>query len=85
MDDLVTHRREFDRREAFTFTVLDPDDRDVIGCVYMYPGRDAAHDAHVSSWVRVSRAELDEPLWRAVSDWLAQDWPFRSVDYASRG
>jgi hypothetical protein len=38
----------------------------------------------VLSWVRASRAELDAPLWQAVSDWLATDWPFENVDYARR-
>ena len=56
----------------------------MIGCVYVYPLPDSEHDARVLSWVRASRAELDVPLWRAVSDWLASDWPFGSVDYAQR-
>jgi hypothetical protein len=34
--------------------------------------------------VRVSRAELDLPLWRAVDDWLASAWPFERVVYAVR-
>jgi hypothetical protein len=38
----------------------------------------------VYSWVRASRADLDGALWRAVSDWLASDWPFDSVAYAAR-
>lgn len=46
--------------------------------------RDRNHEARVHSWVRESRAELDAPLWRAVSEWLASDWPFRRVDYAPR-
>jgi hypothetical protein len=38
----------------------------------------------VLSWVRAGRAELDVPLWQAVSDWLAAEWPFQNVDYAAR-
>jgi hypothetical protein len=38
----------------------------------------------VHSWVRVTSADLDAPLWRAVSAWLERDWPFRRVDYAAR-
>jgi hypothetical protein len=38
----------------------------------------------VLSWVRASRAQVDTPLWRAVSEWLASDWAFGSVDYAPR-
>lgn len=84
-DDLVGHARDFDERGGFTYTVLDPDDGDVLGCVYIYPDQEGSPGAHISSWVRADRAHLDEPLYRAVSDWLASDWPFQRVDYAPRG
>src|SRR6476469_3827442 len=32
--DLERHARDFDRRQGFTYTVLDPASRAVIGCVY---------------------------------------------------
>jgi RimJ/RimL family protein N-acetyltransferase len=85
-DDLRRHQRDFQARTGFTYTVLDPEDDDVIGCVYIYPLRSDPEPggAHVDSWVRADRAELDAPLHRAVSDWLARDWPFRRVDYAER-
>jgi hypothetical protein len=35
--DLRRHADDFARRAGFTFTVLDPADGDVIGCVYLYP------------------------------------------------
>jgi hypothetical protein len=83
--DLEMHARHFRERRGFTYTVLDPDSRDVIGCLYIYPPKDDAHDAHVQSWVRASRADLDVPLWRTVSEWLASPaWPFRAPSYASR-
>jgi len=82
--DLERHADDFRKRTGFTYTVLDPEGRDVIGCVYVYPLRDSPHNAQVRSWVRASRAELDVPLWRAVSDWLASDWPFETVEYAPR-
>ena len=82
--DLERHADDFGNRTGFTYTVLDPASRDVIGCVYIYPPRDNDHAARVRSWVRASHAELDTPLWRAVSEWLASDWPFGSVEYAPR-
>ena len=82
--DLERHADDFRKRTGFTYTVLEPASRDVIGCVYVYPLPDSEHDARVLSWVRASHAELDAPLWRAVSGWLASDWPFGSVDYAQR-
>ena len=82
--DLRRHADDFAARRGFTYTVLDPDSGDVIGCVYIYPDDSGASAAAVQSWVRASRAELDVPLWRAVSDWLAADWPFPSVAYGAR-
>jgi hypothetical protein len=81
--DLERHADDFENRSGFTYTVLDPSG-DVVGCVYIYPSKVGGHQAHVLSWVRASRAELDVPLWQAVSDWLAGEWPFQNVDYAAR-
>ena len=82
--DLQRHADDFRNRTGFTYTVLDPASRDVIGCVYIYPLPDSDYDARALSWVRASHAQLDTPLWRVVSDWLASDWPFGSVKYAPR-
>jgi RimJ/RimL family protein N-acetyltransferase len=82
--DLERHAEDFRNRGGFTYTVLDPGKSEVIGCVYIYPARDSEEDARVLSWVRADRSELDTELWRAVSDWIAADWPFETVDYAVR-
>ncbi len=82
--DLRMHADHFDRRLGFTYTVRDTDDDEVIGCVYIYPSRDADVDVSVRSWVRESRAELDAELWRVISDWLEAEWPFGRADYAPR-
>ena len=84
-EDLERHADDFRERKGFTYTVLDPADRDVIGCVYIYPLRDREDTALVKSWVRASHAQLDTPLWRTVGDWLAADWPFAHVQYDARG
>jgi RimJ/RimL family protein N-acetyltransferase len=82
--DLQRHADDFRTRKGFTYTVLDPADRDVIGCVYIYPLRDSDSDARVLSWVRESHAHLDTPVWRAATEWLESDWPFAGVEYAPR-
>lgn len=83
-EDLERHADDFRGRQGFTYTVLDPADRDVIGCVYIYLRRDSEDTAIVQSWVRKSHARLDIPLWRAVTEWLESDWPFTAVEYAAR-
>ena len=62
--DLERHAEDFRARKGFTYTVLDPADRDVIGCVYVYPLREGDQDAEVLSWVRESHAHLDPALAR---------------------
>jgi hypothetical protein len=82
--DLERHARDFVERTGFTYTVLAPGTEDVIGCLYIYPAKDGAHDAQVRSWVRADVAELDAPLHAAVTRWLAERWPFARVRYADR-
>jgi hypothetical protein len=83
LGDLRRHAEDFAARTGFTYTVLAGDQ--VVGCVYIYPARDgAAGTADVRSWVRADRAELDAPLYTAVSAWLAEAWPFTEVRYAPR-
>ena len=85
LDDLERHARDFANRSGFTYTVLDREGGAVVGCLYIYPPREGgAGDATVRSWVRADRAALDEPLWRTVSAWLRDAWPFREPEYAAR-
>ncbi|HEU5418678.1 MAG TPA: N-acetyltransferase [Streptosporangiaceae bacterium] len=79
--DLERHAADFAGRRGFTYTVLDPQSRDVIGCLYIYPAKEAGHDAEVSSWVRADHASRDASLRTAVREWLRSDWPFRAPHY----
>ena len=78
--DLERHAADFVARTGFTYSVVDEDA--VVGCIYVYPARDEEHDAHVQSWVRASRAELDAPLRQTVAAWLLKDWLFGRPLYA---
>jgi hypothetical protein len=84
LGDLQRHADDFAQRRGFTYTVLETDSGDVIGCLYIYPSRNDETITDVRSWVRGDRAELDVALYEAVSTWLATLWPFGTVDYASR-
>ncbi len=44
--DLRRHAGHFTDRVGFTFTVLDPADGDVIGCVYLYPSKSPEMGRH---------------------------------------
>lgn len=84
--DLTMHADHFARNVGFTYTVRSTSDDDVIGCVYIYPSKDAQMDAQIRSWVRVSHSDLDVELWSTVTAWLSEEWPFRAdrVEYAQR-
>jgi hypothetical protein len=80
LEDLVRHAKDFHERRGFTYSILEGDD--VIGCIYIYPGRLPGHDAEISSWVRESRAELDEATREALAKWIEEAWPFSNPFYA---
>jgi hypothetical protein len=90
--DLERHAQDFAERRGFTYTVLSTSTGDVIGCVYIYPahshepggGAEGRRRASVQSWVRADHAALDQVLHDAVLAWVEHDWPFDSIEYASR-
>ena len=70
LSDLRRHADDFTRGAGYTFTVLDPTDNDVIGCVYLYPSASADSDVTVQSWVRAdgrSQTSHSPMLWHAGS------------------
>jgi RimJ/RimL family protein N-acetyltransferase len=80
--DLGWHETEFRIRSSFAYTVVEPDDSRVIGCVYIYPDDDA--DAQVRLWVRRDAAALDSVLEDAVREWIELAWPFTRVRWPGR-
>ncbi len=81
------HVADFAARTGFTWTVLEPASRSVIGCVYLYPSEaedSPPEQVTVRSWVRADKATLDAELYRLVSDWITNDWPSASFVYAPR-
>jgi hypothetical protein len=84
LGDLQRHAADFAARTGFTYTVLAPDDDTVIGCVYLYPSKEAGRDARANTWVRATDPDLDRVLYETVTSWLAESWPFRNVEFAPR-
>jgi len=84
--DLGWHQKEFQRRTSFAYTVVSPDESQVLGCVYIYPTRKPGFDAEAYFWVRDSESSsgLESRLEREISDWLKGQWPFRAVAFPGR-
>ena len=84
--ELGWHQTEFQLRTSFAYTVLSPDETEVLGCMYIYPTRKQGYDVEVTMWVRQSReAEgLDLHLFEAVEAWIGDCWPFTNPAYPGR-
>ena len=78
--DLGWHEKEFQNRTSFAYTMVAPDESQVLGCVYFYPTDKVDHDTEVFLWVREGELsnDLDEELFEVVQSWLASDWPFEN-------
>jgi RimJ/RimL family protein N-acetyltransferase len=76
--DLGWHEVEFKIRRSFAYTVVRPDESEVIGCVYLYPPPDSDHDVEVRLWAtrRAWKEGLHGELERVVREWVAREWPF---------
>jgi hypothetical protein len=79
-EDLAHHEDEMRAREGFNYAILDAEERELFGCVYIYPS-EAAADADVSWWLvdDALGTELERTLEEAVPAWLAETWGLISV------
>jgi hypothetical protein len=84
--DLGWHQKEFQTRRSFAYTVVNPSESVVLGCVYVEPTRKHGHDAEVYLWARQSELAggLEDRLYAVVKDWIATTWPFESTAFPGR-
>lgn len=71
--DLRRHQDEFVRREAFAYTVLNPDRSQCLGCIYL-ERCDEVDGAQLAFWVIDDAIELEEDLITSVLEWIHRDW-----------
>ncbi len=83
---LIQHQKEFEERIGFAYTVMDSNESQCLGCVYIYPLQTPDFDAVVFLWVRKTEYEkgLDPFLFKAVKEWVKAEWPFKKVAYPNR-
>jgi hypothetical protein len=86
-DDLAHHEAEIAAHETFNYAILDADETELLGCVYIDPPdarSPSGTDAVVSWWVvdRMAGSDLDRQLVEFVPRWLNDAWGFRAVDYS---
>lgn len=79
-EDLKHHEDEIAAQITFNYALLNDDESELLGCVYVDPPADAGHDA-VASWWSTDE-QLERMLDEFVPSWLRETWGFRAVDYS---
>lgn len=84
--DLGWHQKEFQRRTSFAYTVMNLEETQCLGCMYIFPSDRPDFEVEIYMWVRRSAFEegLDPLLEKAVKEWIRNDWPFTKVSYPAR-
>ncbi|MCK4809169.1 MAG: GNAT family N-acetyltransferase, partial [Candidatus Aenigmarchaeota archaeon] len=84
--DLRWHQKEFQERSSFAYTVMNLDETECLGCMYIYPSDNPNYNAIIMMWVRQSEVAdgLDEILFSTVKTWIKDKWPFEKVAYPGR-
>lgn len=96
--DLIRHEQEHLTRVAFTYTVMNPEESQCLGCLYINPLRlllqraalSAEHvpaeSAYVTFWVRQSSLQdnLDKRLLQSLVQWFQTEWAFSQVAFVAQ-
>ncbi len=84
--DLGWHQKEFQIRSSFAYTVMNLDESQCLGCMYIFPSIKSDYEADIFMWVRKSEYDkgLDPILFNIVKDWISSKWPFKKVRYPGR-
>jgi len=83
---LKKHEEEHSKRVAFTYTVLNREENECLGCVYFIPIHTEEYDAQVFFWVTRDAYEkgYEDELEIAVKNWIKTSWPFSRVVFPGR-
>jgi len=75
--DLERHWSEWEAREAYAYTVLDPSETRCVGCVYLNPDPDEPRGLRMAYWVVASELEndLDAHLLASLLERIEASWP----------
>tara|TARA_R110002096_G_scaffold42893_5_gene115354 strand:- start:35 stop:685 length:651 start_codon:yes stop_codon:yes gene_type:complete len=80
---LENHWEEFKNHEAYAYTVLAPNGKTCLGCVYLYPVPSNKRALSLIFWVTEDQLKqsLDKHLIEIVIDHVKQIWPVDFVEF----
>ena len=79
LKDLENHLREFNEKEAYTYSILDLDKKLCLGCLYIRPTKSAQHDSRVDFWFRDSHKKFENEFFEWLKLWLNNHWQLECV------
>ncbi len=84
--DLARHEAESAAQEAFNYAILDREETELLGCLYIdppAPSSPPASNAVVSWWLidACAGGALERALKELVPGWLSETWGFDSVHF----
>jgi RimJ/RimL family protein N-acetyltransferase len=84
--DLARHEREQHAHESFNYAILNTDESELFGCIYIDPAERTGADADISWWVvdDAVGGDLDTMLTEFVPTWIASAWPFAQPRFIGR-
>lgn len=76
-NDLKEHQEEFDNRIGFAYTVLNKDELECIGCIYIFPWYKEKYDSQIYFWVidSVKEKGFENELYTFIRQWIKTEWP----------
>jgi hypothetical protein len=82
-EDLAQHEADIAACKSFCFAVLDADERELLGCVYVDPSAEEGIDAEVRWWLvdAAVGTDVESALTKLVPEWIAEAWPLSNVNY----
>lgn len=81
--DLARHEAEIEAHESFNYALLDAEETQLVGCVYLDPPERHGADADISWWVvdDLAGSDVEDALDAFVPAWVATQWPFLRPRY----
>lgn len=82
-EDLARHEAEIAAHQSFNYALLDAEETELLGCVYLDPPERDGADAEISWWVvdELAGSDVEDALNAFVPAWVATDWPFLRPRY----
>lgn len=78
--DLGYHQKEMQKKASFTYSILTPDEKKCMGCVYIYPSDIENFDADIEFWVRNSCTNLYDEIKSGLESWIETDWKILKIN-----